>query len=220
MKKLVAAAGLTILAILMMAASPTLAGRPTDTLSSTPTLRAASQLPPSRGGASAAPLGYIPLHARELALAKAAANAKAGVGNGRPKPGGGGGGPTILNPAGVSPSFAGTYQTGVTPPDTTGAIGPDRYIETVNAKYAIYNRSGALVNSGPLSSLTGISGGLFGYNLSDPQMLWDAKTGRFYYSAVYYDSFLSDNGLALGWSKTATPSSANDFCRYAVSFGE
>jgi hypothetical protein len=219
MKKLVAAAGLTILAILMMAASPTLAGRPTDTLSSTPTLRAASQLPPSRGGASAAPLGYIPLHARELALAKAAANAKAGVGNGRPKPGGGGGGPTIFNPAGVSPSFAGTYQTGVTPPDTTGAIGPDRYIETINVKYTIFSRTGTAINSGTLSQLTGIPGGIFGYSLSDPQMTWDAKTGRFYYSAVYYDLFLSANGLAVGWSKTATPSSSSDWCQYAIDFG-
>src|SRR5258708_24067399 len=51
-------------------------------------------------------------------------------------------------------------------------------------------------------------------------MVWDAKTQRFYYSAVYYDSlFLSDNGLAVGWSKTATPSSSADFCQYAISFG-
>ncbi len=30
---------------------------------------------------------------------------------------------------------------------------------------------------------------------------------------------MSDNGLALGWSKTATPASSSDFCQYAVSFG-
>ena len=121
--------------------------------------------------------------------------------------------------ANVSPSFNGTYWTGGTPPDTTGAIGPDRYIETVNTQYAIYSRAGSLVNSGSLSSLTGISGGLFGYSLSDPQMMWDAKTQRFYYSAVYYDFFLSDNGIAVGWSKTATPASSNDFCKYVIQFG-
>jgi hypothetical protein len=120
----------------------------------------------------------------------------------------------------LSPSFNGTYYTGATPPDTTGAIGPDRYIETVNTQYAIYSRSGSLINSGSLSALTGISTGFFGYSLSDPQMMWDAQTHRFYYSAVYYDSlFLSDNGLAVGWSKTATPSSSADFCQYAISAG-
>ena len=100
----------------------------------------------------------MPLHAREYALAKAAANAKAGVGNGRPpkpKPGGGGG-PTIFNLPNVAPSFDGAFQSGVTPPDTTGAIGPDRYIETVNTKYAIYGRAGSLINTGSLSALTGI----------------------------------------------------------------
>jgi hypothetical protein len=60
---------------------------------------------------------------------------------------------------------------------------------------------------------------LFGYSLSDPQIMWDAKTQRFYYSAIYYDPFLLDNGLAVGWSKTATPASSNDFCKYAITFG-
>src|SRR4029450_10728038 len=33
------------------------------------------------------------------------------------------------------------------------------------------------------------------------------------------DAFLSDNGLAFGWSKTATPSNSSDFCKYYLSFG-
>jgi hypothetical protein len=180
----------------------------------------AGDLRPSRGGPALGPLGFLPLHAQEFAHAKAAANARAGLAVKPSRPGrGGGGGPTISSYANVSPSFNGTYQSGGTPPDTTGAIGPDRYIETVNTQYAIYSRAGSLVNSGSLSSLTGISGGLFGYSLSDPQMMWDAKTQRFYYSAVYYDLFLSDTGLAVGWSKTATPASSNDFCKYAIQFG-
>ena len=181
----------------------------------------ARELGPSRGGASRAPYGYLRLHAREFALAKAAANGRAGFAGKRGRPGGGGGGgPTVSGYANVSPSFNGTFQNGVTPPDTTGSIGPNRYIETVNTQYAIYIRTGSLLNSGSLSALTGIPGGLFGYGLSDPQLMWDAKTQRFYYSAVYYDAFLSDNGLAVGWSKTATPASANDFCQYAISFGD
>jgi hypothetical protein len=184
-------------------------------------LSSASALRPSHGGPPAAPLGFLPLHPREFALAKAAANNRAGLGvNGAKPRGGGGGGPTVTGYANVTPSFNGTYQTGLTPPDTTGAIGNDRYLETVNTQYAIYSRSGSLIKSGSLSSLTGISTGLFGYSLSDPQMMFDVKTQRFYYVAVYYDSlFLSDNGIAIGWSKTATPSSSADFCQYAISFG-
>jgi hypothetical protein len=211
---------LAALAALAVVVSPTTAAPAVAPMSAL-TVGLASDLGPSRGGPSKAPHGWIALHAREFALAKAAANGRAGVGSNRGKPGGGGGGsgPTVSSYSNVSPSFNGTYQTGLTPPDTTGAIGPDRYIETVNTQYAIYSRSGSQVNSGSLSSLTGISGGLFGYSLSDPQMMWDAKTQRFYYSAVYYDAFLSDNGLAFGWSKTATPTSSSDFCKYYLSFG-
>jgi hypothetical protein len=180
MIKLVAAGFVSALSFVLWGASPVLADR-TPPYSGAPTLKLASQVGPSRGGASGLPRGYLPLHAREYALAKAAANAKAGVGNGRPKPRpGGGGGPTIFNPPNVAPSFDGTYESGVTPPDTTGAVGPDRYIETVNTKYAIYSRSGSPIGGGSLSALTGISGGLFGYSLSDPQMMWDAATRRVY----------------------------------------
>jgi hypothetical protein len=185
-----------------------------------PTLELASALKPTHGGGSRAPKGWMPLHASEFALAKAAANKRAHVGSGGSGAAGVAGGPTVTGYANVSPSFAGNYGTGLTPPDTTGAIGPDRYIEILNSGFSIYSRSGSLLNSDTLDSLTGISTGLFGYALSDPQMIWDAKTQRFYYSVIYYDSLLfSDNGIAVGWSKTATPSSASDFCQYALDFG-
>jgi hypothetical protein len=187
-----------------------------------PALLAASALPATHGHGAGGVAGFMPLHAQAYRLAKEAANVRAGVatkGGGRPR-GGGGGGPIVSSYANVSPSVNGTYDPSATPPDTTGSIGPDRYVEAVNTQYAIYSRSGSLINSGSLSDLTGIATGLFGYALSDPQVMWDAKTQRFYYSAVYFDSlFFSDNGIAIGWSKTATPSSAADFCQYAIQFG-
>ena len=189
-----------------------------------PALLPASALLPTHGHGPGGVSGYMPLHADAFRVAKEAANVRAGVatkGGGRPKPGGGGGGGTTVSSyANVTPSFNGVYDTSGTPPDTTGSIGPDRYMEAVNTQYAIYSRTGGLINSGSLSALTGISTGLFGYALSDPQVMWDAKTQRFYYSAVYFDSlFFSDNGIAIGWSKTATPASASDFCQYAIQFG-
>jgi hypothetical protein len=183
-----------------------------------PVILQASSLQPGRAGKLRLP-GYLPLHKEAYAQAKAAANKRAHVqaGSGTAAVAGG---PTVSAFANVSPSFDGIFDTGGTPPDTTGAIGPDRYIETVNTDYAIFDRAGNLLNTGGLDALTGVPTGLFGYALSDPQMIWDAKTQRFYYSVVYYDSlFLSDNGIAIGWSKTATPSSASDWCQYALQFG-
>jgi hypothetical protein len=178
----------------------------------------ASALKPAPPGALRQTFGYLPLHPAAYGQVKAAANRRAAFDRARNKAGTGAAAATGYS--NVSPSFDGIYDTGSTPPDTTGAIGPDRYIETVNTDYAIYDRSGTLLNSGGLDALTGISTGLFGYALSDPQMMWDAKTQRFYYSAVYFDSlFYSDNGLAVGFSKTATPSSSSDFCQYAIPFG-
>ncbi len=219
MKYQVAIAFTSALIVIATSAAASPAARET-TSSSSPTFVRAAALTPPRGGASRAPHGYLPLHAREFARMKAAANARAGLARGRTGAGAAVGGPAVSSYPNVSPSFDGDYETGLTPPDTTGAIGPDRYIETINTQYAIYSRTGSLMNGGTLSSLTGIPTGLFGYALSDPQMMWDAKTQRFYYSAVYYDSLLfSDNGIAVGWSKTATPSSTADFCQYAISSG-
>jgi hypothetical protein len=199
-----------------LAAAPALASQ-----TSTQTFGFASRLKGTAGGGGAAPYGYLPLHKDEFAAAKAAANERANVGGGRPNGGGGGGAPIITTPSNVSLSFNGASQSGVTPPDTTGAIGNDRYIEGINQKYAIYSRTGSLIRSGSLSALTGISGGIFGYSISDPQMMWDAKTQRFYYAAVYYDSLsLSDNGIAIGFSETATPASSNDFCKYTMPYGD
>jgi hypothetical protein len=209
------AVGLLSTVVLVAGASAGEAGSPLS-----PSLVRADALTPPRGGASRVLPGYLPLHARELARAKAAADARAGLAHSGAMVNAADGGATVSSYPNVSPSFAGDYETGLTPPDTTGAIGPDRYIETINTQYAIYDRSGSRVNGGTLSALTNIPTGLFGYALSDPQMMWDAKTQRFYYSAVYYDSlFFSDNGIAVGWSKTATPSSASDFCQYAISTG-
>ena len=47
-------------------------------------------------------------------------------------------------------SWKGVYDTSVSPSDSTGAIGPTRYVELVNDQFAIYDRT----NNGALSSGT------------------------------------------------------------------
>jgi hypothetical protein len=215
-KRLALAVSSSMLVLAVLVPAKALAARPAT---SSRTLALASSLRGTGNGAGGSPIGYLPLHPKQYALAKAAANARAGVGSNRPRGGGGGGAPIVSSYANASPSFTGQYQTQLTPPDSTGTIGPDRYIEAINTKYAIYSKTGSLINSGSLSQLTGISGGLFGYNLSDPQMMWDQRTQRFYYSVVYYNGAATTNGLAIGWSTTSTPASSSDFCKYTASFG-
>jgi hypothetical protein len=215
-KRLALALPVSILVFALVVPSAS-AAKPSS--SSDRTFGPASSLRGTRGIADQTPYGYFALHAKEYALAKAAANAKApGGGRGKP-PKGGGGTTTVTTYPEVSPSFNGTYQTDLAPPDTTGAVGPDRYIEAINTKFAIYSKSGSLIGSDSLTNLTGISGGLFGYNLSDPQFMWDQKTQRFYFATVYFDPFFSDNGIALGWSTTATPTGSGSFCKYVATFG-
>ena len=118
MKKLITL-GLAGTIFALVVASSTPAAR-ASTARPTPALVPASALGPSLGGPAPGPYGFKPLHAREFALAKAAANKRAAAGTGSARRRGGGGAPTVSSYANVSPSFNATYQTGVTPPDTTG----------------------------------------------------------------------------------------------------
>jgi hypothetical protein len=156
--------------------------------------------------------GYLVRDAARLDQLKGLVGPSAPGGNGRGGGGGGSGGSGCKTP--TSPVFLscqGINDTSVTPSDSTGAIGPTSYIELVNLKFGIYSRTGSAVSTGSLASLTGDSGG----NLSDPQIIWDTQNGRFYYVVLDFSS----NILLFGYSKTDTPASASDFCKYGVDYG-
>src|SRR5215204_1104656 len=112
---------------------------------------------------------------------------------------------------------------GGTPSDSTGAIGPTRYIELINVRYAIYDRtSNRPIGTDTLNELAWEPPppppGEKVVVLFDPQIMWDPTTRRFYYVADDVYSAI-DNRLAFGFSKTASPSSAADFCKYVIKFG-
>ena len=103
-----------------------------------------------------------------------------------------------------------------TPPDETGAVGTTRYIELVNTRFAIYNKaSNSPIGGGTLNQLVGASNTDF---LTDPQIIWDPTTNRFYYAAEDSRS-AAHNQVAFGFSRTASPSSAADWCKYVVDAG-
>jgi hypothetical protein len=102
-----------------------------------------------------------------------------------------------------------------TPSDSTGAIGTKRYIETVNSKVGIYDLSLGLIAQDTLGNWWDAAGS----DVFDPQVIWDATTNRFYYAGDIVVSS-SDNRLAFGFSKTASPNNATtDWCHYNISYG-
>ncbi len=63
------------------------------------------------------------------------------------------------------------------PPDTTGAIGPTRFVQLVNSRAGSFDRvTGALIGSGTLDELANVSPSVSGF---DPQVIWDATTKSF-----------------------------------------
>ena len=120
-----------------------------------------------------------------------------------------------LNSPGLSAANEG-YQP--TPPDSTGAIGPTRYVEFVNQLVGVYDRSNlTLLSSTDLGTFTGTPSSLA---TSDPQIQWDVQGNRWLYGAVAFNSNLTNTYLLFGWSKTADPTDlAGGWCRYASSTG-
>jgi hypothetical protein len=109
-------------------------------------------------------------------------------------------------------SWAGISDPTVSPPDTNGAIGPSSYVEIINLKVAIYSRTGSTISSATLQSLTGHAQN----SLSDPMVLWDPNTQRFYYNV--WDT--SHATMAWGFSKSSSPTAIpTSFCNYTSSFG-
>lgn len=112
----------------------------------------------------------------------------------------------------ASPSANGLSETDVAPSDSTGAIGPSDYIEMINLQIGIYNRSLGKITSATLGTLTGQSN----FNLSDPQVIWDPATNRFYYVVL---NVVTDN-IQWGFSKSSSPTAIpGSFCNYTGNFG-
>jgi P2-related tail formation protein len=118
-----------------------------------------------------------------------------------------------LNQPGLSAADEGS---GSTPPDSTGAIGPTRYVEMVNQLVGVYDRSNlTLLSSTPLGSFVGAPAGVA---TSDPQIQWDPQGNRWLYAEIGFAT--GNNYLVFGWSKTADPSDlANGWCHYGIATG-
>jgi hypothetical protein len=154
----------------------------------------------SKAAADAAAARAAPAVARDAAELGAAGEATA------PKA------PAILPPG----DFAGQFDPLVSPSDSTGAVGPTRFVQLINRRFGIYTKGAvAPIASGTLTALAGVPSEV---NAFDPQIIWDPTTERFYYVMDGVFAF-DDNRLLYGFSKTANPASAADFCKYTIAYG-
>ncbi len=102
-----------------------------------------------------------------------------------------------------------------TPPDSTGAIGPNNYVEFVNTAIRVNDR--ALKQLSQLDMATFVAAPS-AHNVSDPQIQWDPQAGRWFYAALAFATH--SNYLVFGWSKTADPSDlAGGWCRFGAFTG-
>jgi hypothetical protein len=150
--------------------------------------------------------GYLPIHGVDtLNRAKAWAESAA-AGSGMPV----GASPVNRTAPTLGPGWNGLSETDLAPPDPNGAIGPSSYVEIINLQMGIYTRAGVMSSSIKLQALTGHS------SLSDPMVLWDPDTQRFYYNV--WDT--SVNTMEWGFSKSSSPTKLpGDFCNYTTAFG-
>jgi hypothetical protein len=140
-------------------------------------------------------------------------------------PGGGGGpsGPNIINPGlgfdGIDDNQSTCH---CQPPDTIGAAGPGRYIETVNTALAMYDKTSGATLVGPTSfaSFFAPLGGELSF--SDPTVTYDEIHQRFVIAALDFDTN-SQCRLDVAISKSNDPTTLGsadwDFNRYDVNDG-
>jgi hypothetical protein len=116
-----------------------------------------------------------------------------------------------LNKPGQTAASSGGY----TPPDSTGAIGLNNYVEMANSSIAVYDRSLNLLSS---TSLDAFIGQPLGVPLCDPQIQWDPAANRWLYAFLYCNTASSQQLLLLGWSKTSDPSTLTSagWCQFDV----
>lgn len=129
--------------------------------------------------------------------------------------------------AGAAPnairSFEGAYDTVGDPPDTTGAIGRTRYVEAINSRMDVYSRDGTHLGGNEFDTVlrpcTSSTGGLCEY--SDPQVVWDFNSKRFFFEDLNADIAGTNNFFQWGFSKTDSPNSfsADEWCTYTADFG-
>jgi hypothetical protein len=180
-------------------------------------VRKAARHDPSRGASSSAAeqdlaRGYLAPEAGRTERQKARADRDARAARTSAASAGGPSASAVL----PGRSWQGIANPNAAPPEATSAVGTTRYIELINHNFAIYDKTGTTpLGTGQMSALAGVAAA---DTVRDAQIIWDPTTSRFYFAATHIVS-ASENRLAFGFSRTASPNGAADWCKYSLNFG-
>lgn len=112
----------------------------------------------------------------------------------------------------------GAFGSGFIPPDTTGAIGPNHFVEILNGGVAIYNRIGVRLSLVSMTSFFAVpnafptSGAITG----DPRLFFDRRSQRWF--ACAFDGAKTNNLLCFAISRTTDPTGSWD--KYVFVLGD
>ena len=96
------------------------------------------------------------------------------------------------------------------PPDTIVAVGPSAVAEMVNSSGSVWTKSGSLLKAFDLNAFYRVPSG---YRFTDPRILYDAPSGRFFASGLAFDSAF-DSQIYVAVSSTSDP--AGSWMTYVV----
>src|SRR5439155_18551 len=96
------------------------------------------------------------------------------------------------------------------PPDSMGAVGPTQFLVVVNGRIKVFDKAG---NLGPLNADTDVffQSVLNGSSASDPRVVYDRLSGRFFISAI---SVVTPNRILLAVSSSSTIAGTGRFTFY------
>jgi len=108
---------------------------------------------------------------------------------------------------------ANSSQSNATPPDPSGAVGPNHYVQGVNSVINIYDKEGTLL-AGPTALGDFLGNGL---NDGDPIVMYDQLADRFFVSQFQLSNTPSlNNILVIGVSETPDPTGAYFLYQFQV----
>ena len=143
-------------------------------------------------------------------------------------PGFGGANPPIVSFDGLNEADnVGAGQPAIVPPDTTGDVSPDHYIQWINLTWRIYDKVGtplSIVIPGNL--LWGGTGSICeSTNDGDPMVLWDEQAGRWFMTqfsigagvqCIQISQTADPFGSWWLYAFTVTPVGGNDYPKFGV----
>jgi len=91
------------------------------------------------------------------------------------------------------------------PPDTQIAAGPTAVVEATNDTLSIWSKSGTLLGADDLNTFLSVPTGTSPQSFTDPQLLYDAGSGRWFLTGWSFDSTFTNTQFYIAVSATSDP---------------